>query len=226
MKQRFASFLFAGKIAALPLSANGSLVEIQKILSKDADIAEKHESFDAASQSIRNLTTDKDKKVIFLPKNLLGKDVPRTLDLVLTGLYEKDEVMLLMSRKQDISRLLEIDPGFHKKLQDIEVLTHFSVIATSPDNSAIFAKRLQDDQTSSSRSLNALSLPVDLGVLYELTKDGSNFYIQVLVAPDSNWDKSVFRRSDLFELRSLDNSMLLSQSGGDITEDCTFYTCF
>jgi hypothetical protein len=225
MKQRFVSFLFAGKIAALPLSANGSLIEIQKILSKDYDIDEKHESFDAASQSIRNLTTDKDKKVIFLPKNLDEKDVPRTLDLVLTGLYEKDEVMLLMSPKQDIFRLLEINPGFHKKLQDIEVLTHFSVIVTSPDNSAIFVKGLQDNQTSSGRSLYALSLPVDLGALYELTKASSNFYVQVLVAPGSNWDKSVIRRSDLFELRSLDNSMLLSQFGGNITEDCTFYTC-
>lgn len=218
MNKRFASFLFTGKIAALPLFAQESLSALHDISSKPPTFIKMHETSAMESITGNQPKANEGYNVILLPDTIFESRIPKIMNLVITGLYYRDEVLIVISSEKDTAKLLETNPNLMPGLNDFVILNHFGITESS-----FLSKtdRYQGNSSSSERSVKAISLPVDLAAISQRTKDGSKRYLHIFVAGNAQWDKSVIRYSDVLELKPIDKSMLLSQ----YTEDCTVYSC-
>ena len=166
-------------------------------------------------------TLKQEDSIILLNKSQQTK--PCTLlDLVLTGLKAKDEVLVAISRDKDSPSSQKISPRLRLGMQDLTTLASFCVIGTTNLNKSHQTNSL--NHTLSSESDSVMSIPIDLSSIYESLTTGSTFYLQVLVAPNSNWSWPAVSFSDLLQIRSPKEPVMLS-AYGDITEDCTSYSC-
>jgi hypothetical protein len=225
MNKRFASFLLAGKVAAMPLFAQESLGAIQNIHSKTMPHKPMHASFVTDSLKTKPLGADEYENTLNIPDNFDKRCVQQIMNLVINGLYDRDEVLIVISPEKEIANFLETEPLLLSKLHTFEVWNKFSVLDTSsvPKNNPVGSK--QKNHSLSKKSIRAISLPVNLSSISQYAKDGSKLYLHMLIAPNSKWDKSVFRYSDAIEIKSHNKTTLLSYYG-DSTEDCTSYSCF
>jgi hypothetical protein len=207
MNKRFASFLLTGKVAALPLFAQESLGAI-------------HESLDAKSANvIRPLAHERDKTLI-LPHKFIESRMPQIMNLVINGLHDKDEVLIIISPEKDTAKLLENNTDV-LSIPNSVILNRFSVSTSNYISQTIFDKQYKRNVSPSNRAVRPISLPVDLNSIPDLSRDMSKSYLHILVVPHSSSDKSMIRYTDVIELRQIDKSTLLSQ----YTEDCTVYSC-
>jgi hypothetical protein len=195
MKKRFATFLFTGKIAALPLLSHADADSMQNMFPKSSRFIENQQA------------------------RLHG-----IMDLVITDLHDRDEVLVVVSPEKNSAELLELNRKLYGGLYESRIVNHFTVIDTL---SALRAgsSGLNQENPDAKKTLRAMSLPVELDSISAMAKNGRKIYLHILVAPDSKWDKSITRSSDVLELKSADKTKLLSFYGDD-TEDCTPYTCY
>lgn len=225
MKNRFATFLLMGKVAALPLFSQESLSSINRITEKTSPVIDKHRLSDTESITVQNAGTREGRKVIFIPNNISKTNVPKILDLVITGLHDKDEVLVVVSPEKETSVLVESRMGLLNNSKEVITLSHFTVVDTPLLDKDALAVALHENLVYSAGSAKTVSLPINLCLIPELTRDGSKLNLHVIVAPKAQWDKSLVRFSDVFELQSVNKTILMS-SYGDVTEDCTAYTCY
>lgn len=220
MNKRFASFLLTGKVATLPLFAQESLGALQAGSSKDSTLNKIHESLDARpSASIRPLAHEWDNNLL-LRHAFIESHMPQIMNLVINGLHDKDEVLIVVSPEKDTAKLLESNPDVLSIPHSV-ILSHFTAINSGYSSKTVSGKKFKANVSSSGRTIKPFSLPVNLDPIRYISNDRGPAFLHVLVAPLSKWDKSLIRYSDVFELKSIDTSMLLSQ----YTEDCTVYTC-
>jgi hypothetical protein len=225
MKNRFATFLLMGKVAALPLFSQESLSSINRITEKTSPVIDKHRLSDTEFITVQNAATREGRKVIFIPNNISKTNVPKILDLVITGLHDKDEVLVVVSPEKETSVLVDSKMGLPNNSKEVLTLSHFTVVDTPLLDKDSLALALHKNLVYSAGSEKTVSLPINLCSIPELTRDGSQLYLHVIVAPKAQWDKSLVRFSDVFELQSVNKTILMS-SYGDVTEDCTAYTCY
>jgi hypothetical protein len=221
MNKRFASFLVTGKIAALPLFAQESFGAIQDVFSKNATLTKMHKSLDTESCTVREPIATERYNIIFIPDSISETHVPKIMNLVITSLYDKDEVLIVISPEKDTAKLLESNSELLPDSHNFVILNRFSVINIPYISKTILDKKYKENVSPSKRTVRPISLPIDLTLFPDLSSHGKTSYLHVLVAPHSKWDKSLIRYTDVLELKSIDKSMLLSQ----YTEDCTVYTC-
>jgi len=214
MNKRFASFLFAGKIATVPLLANTSLGSIQNTISKESLSINKQEASGMQSLTIVQPIGNHGRNIIFLPVSYDQNQAAKIMHLVITGLYDQDEVLIVLSPEKDTVDLLEKNPTLSEHV-NLVILNRFSVI-----DSHFITKTISIAKESSVM----ISLPIDISSIPDRTYNWQKLNLHVLVAPHSRWDTSLIRYSETFELKSLNKSMLVSLYG-DVTEDCTSYTC-
>jgi len=221
MNKRFASFLLTGKIATLPLFAQESLGAIQDISLKNATLKNIHESLDVESVPLRNPVNVKGYDIQLLSDASPQKLIPKIMNLVLAGLHDRDEVLIVISPEKDLKNISEMDPVSLADTNGLGIWNRFSVIAAYHSPKVKSTVGSKEKSSVSRKSIRPISLPVTLPSFSRTTDEGSKLYIHILVAQNSKWDKSVFRYVDVLQLKSIDKSMLLSQ----YTEDCTVYSC-
>lgn len=201
MKNRFAAFLFAGKIAALPLFAKESFGTVKKIqneiVSKEASIVKKQGLSNIEFSTFIKLKSEENTDLILLNDDHYRQPTC-TLNLVLTGLRYKDEVLVAVSNDKDDPASLKVDPRLRIGLQNLTTLTSFCVLETPIPTTSFPIHKLE--HTVLRRTETAISLPVDIHEISELTAGESPTYLQVLAAPNSNWDWSNVRYSDLLNI--------------------------
>jgi hypothetical protein len=221
MNKRFASFLLTGKVAALPLFAQESYGAIQDISTKDSPHYKSHKSLDAESLPSRNTVSVKGYDIQLLSDASPQNFIPKIMNLVLAGLHDRDELLIVISPEKDLKNFLKMDPVLLADTSGLGIWNHFSVVAAYPGPKMKSAVNSKKQSSDSRKSIRPISLPVTLPSFSRTTDEGSKIYIHILVAQNSKWDKSVFRYVDVLQLKSIDKSMLLSQ----YTEDCTVYSC-
>lgn len=221
MNKRFASFLFTGKIAALPLFAQESLGALHDIYMKDSILLKMNKTLASETLSVKKSDAFEEHNKVSLQKQLDFHQVANIMNLVITGLYDKDEVLIIISPEKDVDNFLEVNPTLLSKLNEFEIWNRFSVISTSPIYKTIPIDINRKKTFYSRKAVKPISIPVDLSSVSTFIKEGNTLYLHILVAPNSKWDKSVIRYTDVLELKSIGKSMLLSQ----YTEDCSLYTC-
>ena len=207
MKNRFATFLFAGKIAALPLFTKVSLGAVKKIQNK----INSEELSNTEFPTFVKLKSERNADLIVLDNCNLQPT--SKLNLVLTGLSYKDEVLIAVSNNKDEPTSLKIDPRLRIGLQNLTTLTSFCVLNT-PNPTASFPMH-KLEHTLLRKPETVISLPVDTHEISELTDGESPIYLQVLAAPNSNWDWSNVRYSDLLHIKTSDQSTTLSATEED-----------
>jgi hypothetical protein len=212
MKTRFASFLLAGKVAALPLFVKESAASIQDIFLKNSPPTRHTGSSNVESPRITTRIADESLQSIVLRKNCCESHGPKAMNLVITGLHNRDEVLVLLSSEKETASLLRYDMSFLTDVPDMSILNRFSAVDTPVG--------LRQGVPCSA----PVSLSLDVNSISELARQAERPYLHIIVAPNSQWDRRQIRYSDVYELRSNDKFMLLSQK--DITEDCTPYTCY
>jgi hypothetical protein len=225
MNKRFATFLLMGKVAALPLFSQESLSSVRNIAENNSQFMDKHRLSSIESVALQDATTKERRNFIFVPDSLNKQHVPKILDLVITGLQDKDEVLIVASTEKETDKLLESGTYLLSNSKGVIILNHFSVTNSASVNKNIPADALRQNLIYSAGSARTVSIPVNLSLIPELTKGESKLNLHVIVAPNGQWNKSLVRSSEVFELRSVDKTVLIS-SYGDVTEDCTAYTCY
>jgi hypothetical protein len=223
MNKRFASFLMTGKVAALPLFAQDSFAAIQDISLKNALDVKINKSFNKDSLAIRKSLAGEGHD-LQLPSCVIPvtyTHTPEIMNLVITGLYDKDEVLVVVTHKKSLAKFKKINPKSLAAIDDIIILNHFSISDTSLLSEAVAVNKKHDNLSHSKRSTRAISLPVDLKSFPQVTGTENMLYLHVFVAKNAQWNKPIIRYSDRLELKSIDKTMLLSQ----YTEDCTVYSC-
>jgi hypothetical protein len=223
MNKRFASFLLTGKVAALPLFAQDSFAAIQDISLKNTFDIKINKSLDRDSLAIRKSLAGEGHD-LQLPSCVIPvthAHTPEIMNLVITGLYDKDEVLVVVTHKKSMANVKKINPKSLAALDDIIILNHFSISDTSLPSEAVAINKKHDNLSYSKRSTRAISLPVDLKSFPQVTGTENLLYLHVFVAKNAQWNKPIIRYSDRLELKSIDKTMLLSQ----YTEDCTVYSC-
>jgi len=178
MNRKFASYLVAGKIAAMPVLGQESLAAVQ-------DAAARHRQGEG-----------------------------RVMDLVITGLRNRDEVMVVISPEKNTGVLIETITGQGPDQKDLRVVGHFSALDVS-------SKILNARQ---GRQLKAVSIPVVIPPRHSHWGDEQILYTHILVAPDARWEKSLVRYAGAAKISASDRAVK-SNAYGDVTEDCTPYTC-
>lgn len=206
MNKRFASFLFAGKIAALPLFAQESLSAVQDISSKNPALIQIHETSAPENLPVKKSLAHEGSHALLLTDTFLENRIPNILNLVITGLHNRDDVLIVISPEKDAAKILESNADLLSDSHNFAILNRFSV-----------------NDSPLKKTVRPISLPIDLSLFPDLSSEGKTLYLHVLVAPLSKWDdRYLVRHSDVLELRQLDKALLLSQ----YTEDCTVYTCY
>jgi hypothetical protein len=219
MNKRFASFLLTGKIAALPLFAEQSLASLQNISSQKAASPQFHAS--PARSGMRLAQFEEHSRLLFA-NTFVEKSMPRIMNLVINGLHDKDEVLIVMTHKKTIPYLKTISPRSLRGIKAGIIVSHFAVSSTPlSDKSALLNKKKQKNLPSSQVGPKAVSLPIDLSVFSHLDNPENTVYLHIFVANNAKPDKAIVYYSDVVELKAMNKSQLLSQ----YTEDCTVYTC-
>jgi|WetSurSiteA1Bulk_404760.scaffolds.fasta_scaffold03964_3 hypothetical protein len=223
MNKRFASFLLTGKVAALPLFAQDSFAAIQDISLKNTFDIKINKSLDRDSLAIRKSLVGEGHDIqmpsCVIP--LTQAHTPEIMNLVITGLYDKDEVLVVVTHKKSMANVKKINPKSLAASDDIIILNHFSISDTSLPSEAVAINKKHDNLSYPKRLTRAISLPVDLKSFPQVTGTENMLYLHVFVAKNAQWNKPIIRYSDRLELKSIDKTMLFSQ----YTEDCTVYTC-
>jgi hypothetical protein len=225
MNKRFASFLFAGKIATVPLFAQESLGAVEDIYTKTISKASVHDSMLSKSLEMKKL------KPIELDKNSCNSHnintpcVQDIMNLVINGLHEKDEILVAMSSEKDPVNLLNNDPLLLAKSHKTDIWNHFSVISSSSN----YEKSPKDKNLSLKQAVKPISLPVDLSLMsqqFQNVQHEKKVYLQVLVASNSQWDKSVFRYSEPLAVNTEKSNTIITSQYGDDSEECPAYTTY
>jgi hypothetical protein len=191
MNKRFASFLLTGKVAALPLFAQESLGAIQDISSKDATLKKIHESLDAKSAAVIRPLGHEGDRTLLLPHTFIEGHMPQIMNLVINGLHDKDEVLIVISTEQDTVKLLEANSELLPGIDNFIILNRFSVTNKNYISQTILDKQYKGNTSPSKRVVRPISLPVDLNSIPDLSRDDRKSYIHVLVVPHSRSDKSM-----------------------------------
>lgn len=222
MNKKFASFLCAGKIATLPLFSQDTVHAAQNILSTDASHIAKNHSSNNELLTLKKQISDNN-NLIFLPKYPAESSIPQIMNLVLPDLCDRDEVLLAIFHSKKIYNLIKNDPGLLSMSNEVTILNNFCIMDHASISKTTPLGNNQTHLPSPMQSAKAISLPVDFPLISSLAKDDT-VYLHVLVAPNSQWDKATIHHAEVFEIRLLDNPLILG-AFGDITEDCTSYTC-
>jgi hypothetical protein len=223
MNKRFASFLFAGKIAALPLFAQESLSAVLDISSNNHSLIKVHETSALETLSVKKSGAHEGYNAILLTDTIFENRIPKILNLVITGLYHRDEVLIVISPEKDTAKILESNSDLLSDSHNFVILNRFSITDIPYSSKTILDKKHRENVSPSKITVRPISLPIDLTLFPDLSREGNSSYLHVLVAPRSKWDERyLIRHSEVLELKKLDKSILLSQ----YTEDCTVYTCY
>ncbi len=223
MNKKFASFLLSGKVAALPLFVNQGLASVHITGSERSASGDKH-GIIAPGSLTSGTTLLKGGAGIIVLDGSVEKGVPRIMNLVITGLHDKDEVLILLSPEKDTPKLLKGNTHLPLGSEDVSILSCFSASGSHYDTDGAASDRRLRSHVSEGYAMPVL-VPVDLGAVKRPAREGQRLYVHVVVVQDSGQGKSLKRYSDVLEIRSIDKPVLIS-AYGDITEDCTPYTCY